>query len=62
MRVRELIELLEELDPDMEVKIAYQPNYPLCAEADDVREADGKVYICQLNSRNDYAPPGLYDE
>lgn len=29
MKVKELLELLEEVDENAEVRIAYQPNYPL---------------------------------
>ncbi|MBQ9167939.1 MAG: hypothetical protein IJX67_05980 [Oscillospiraceae bacterium] len=62
MKVYELMEYLEDFDPDMEVKIIYQPNYPMQTTLDDVKEADGKVYLCQLYSGNDYAPSGLLDE
>lgn len=62
MRVRELIEYLEEFDGDMEVKIAYQPNYPMQASIDDVKEADGKIYVIQINNGNDYAPEEIYED
>ena len=61
MRVRDLIAYLEEFDEEMEVKMVYQPNYPMQVEIDDVREADGKVYLCQMYQGNDYAPGGLLD-
>ena len=61
MRVKDLIAYLEDFDEEMEVKMVYQPNYPMQVEIDDVREADGKVYICQLYNGNDYAPAGLLD-
>ena len=47
MKVRELLELLEDLDGEMEVSIAYQPNYPLAADATHVMVRGGEVYICQ---------------
>lgn len=63
MRVKELMELLEEMDPDAEVKIAYQPNYPLEASIDTIVDVDGKVYIRQHPfGRNDYAPADVYGE
>ena len=62
MKVRELMEYLEEFDPDMEVKIAYQPNWPMQVEIDEVKEAEGKVYLCQMFNGNDYAPEGLYED
>ena len=62
MKVYELMELLEEFNPDMEVKIAYQPNWPMQVDIDAVKEADGKVYVCQLFNGNDYAPEGLYED
>ena len=61
MRVYELIELLEELDPNMEIKIAYQPHWPMQAAIGDVKDAEGTVYICQVDPANDYAPQGLYE-
>ena len=62
MKVRELMEYLEEFDQDMEVKIAYQPNWPMQVEIDEVKEAEGKVYLCQMFNGNDYAPEGLYED
>ena len=62
MKVKELMEYLEEFDPEMEVKIAYQPSWPMQVHIDDVKEADGKVYVCQLYNGNDYAPNGLYED
>lgn len=56
------MEYLEEFDPDMEVKIAYQPNWPMQVAIDEVKEADGKVYVCQMFNGNDYAPEGLYED
>lgn len=62
MKVKELMELLEEYDPEMEVRIAYQPNWPMQVDIDAVKEAEGKVYVCQLFNGNDYAPEGLYED
>jgi len=60
MRVQDLIDELETLNPDAEIYIAYQPRYPLCAEADDtigVSEDGEKVYIAQsAYGGNDYLP------
>lgn len=62
MTVRELRELLEDLDGDMAVNIAYQPNYPLTSEASHLRVYAGEVYICQNSEgRNGYAPNELFD-
>ena len=61
MGVRDLIAYLEEFDEEMEVKMVYQPNYPMQVAIDDVREADGKVYLCQMYNGNDYAPEGVMD-
>jgi len=38
MTIRELIELLEQFDPDAEVKLACQPNWPFEHEIRDVAE------------------------
>lgn len=61
MRVHELLEILEELDPNMEIKIAYQPHWPMQATIGEVKDAEGTVYICQADAGNDYAPEGLYE-
>ena len=50
MVVQELIEMLEDLPGGLEVKIAYQPSYPLEADADGpvevmTSQGDGCVYI-----------------
>jgi len=36
MRVREIIEMLEDLDPNLEVRFASQPNYPLEYSIEDI--------------------------
>lgn len=60
MRVQDLIDELEGLNPDAEVCIAYQPGYPLCVDTDDiiaVSEDGLKVYIPQTSDNgNDYLP------
>lgn len=63
MTVRELMEILEELDGDMEVKLAYQPNYPMMVEASHVKVCNGKAFICQSGyGGNEYAPGHLFDD
>ena len=54
MTVSELIEMLEEFDGSMEVRIASQPNYPfeyslksVWAEEDDNSEYNGNVYLVE---------------
>ena len=60
MRVQDLIWELEQLDPNAEVKIAYQPSYPMCCDTDDTIAVseDGKtIYIAQTAyGGNDYLP------
>lgn len=63
MTVEQLMELLEEMEPEAEVKIAYQPNYPMEATIDTIKEVDGTVYIRQdPYAGNDYAPAQVYEE
>lgn len=46
MRVRELLDALEDVDPNAEVRLAFQPNYPLeysldnVVTSEDVRQYD----------------------
>lgn len=51
MTVGELIEILEDFDSDMEVRIAEQPSYPMEYEIDGVagyKTDEGKcAYICE---------------
>jgi hypothetical protein len=57
MKVHELIEQLEDMNPEALVFIAYQPNYPLCARAGNIVEAEerDRVYIGEsAGGNNDY--------
>ena len=61
MTVQELIELLEEFEGDTQVRIAYQPSYPLRAlvsnvtsAADDEDDPDSKEIVWIATS--DYVP------
>lgn len=63
LTVRDLIELLEAMDPDADVEIVYQPNWPMAAPADTIKEVDGTVYIRQdPYGNNGYAPDAVYGE
>lgn len=63
MTVAELREILEELDDDMEVRLAYQPHYPMEVKANHVKVAEGRAYICQNSyGGNNYAPDGLFED
>ena len=62
MTVRDLMEILEMFDEDAEVKLAYQPSWPLCAAAASVKKKDGVVYVCESGyGGNDYAPRRLFE-
>ena len=37
MKVRDLMEILEMFDENCEVKLAYQPNWPLCTKVASVK-------------------------
>jgi hypothetical protein len=63
MTVGELIEYLEDFDQEAEVKIAYQPGWPLENVVGQVNEANGDVYIVVSTSHtNNYAPHGVFEE
>lgn len=63
MKVCELAKLLEELDGNMDVSIAYQPSWPLATEASHLKVRSGSAYICQSSyGGNAYAPQGLFDD
>lgn len=53
MTVQELIEMLGEYDPDMEVRLAHQPSYPFEYGIFGVAEYETNngsfVYICEAN-------------
>ena len=62
MKVRDLMEILEMFDENCEVKLAYQPNWPLCTKVASVKKKDGVVFICESGyGSNDYAPSGLFE-
>jgi hypothetical protein len=71
MTVRELIEQLEDFDPELEVHLVYQPRYPMAARIDFAKEARNvfkrrnasprAVYICaDASGANGYAPGSVY--
>lgn len=63
MKVKELLEIMEELDEDMEVNIAYQPHYPMTASANHLKVHNGIAYICENSyGENEYAPNALFDD
>lgn len=45
MRVQDLIEMLEDMDPEAHVRLAFQPEWPLEHRIEKAIEVDGKVYI-----------------
>jgi hypothetical protein len=47
MTVYELMRTLSDMDPDAEVRIATQPNYPLTHSIGDVVEYEGAVYLAE---------------
>ena len=62
MKVRDLMEILEMFDENCEVKLAYQPNWPLCTKVASVKKKDGVVFICESGyGGNDYSPSGLFE-
>lgn len=60
MTVSELIEMLEDCDPDMEVRIAEQPWYPFEYYIEGVAEYEGKIFICEGNQLA-YASSEIWD-
>lgn len=53
MTVQDLIDFLEGCDPEAEVRIAFQPSYPMKYEVEDVAEVrysdEAAVYIASGN-------------
>lgn len=45
MKVSKLIELLQEQDPEADVKLAINPSWPFECKISHVKEKDNKVYI-----------------
>jgi hypothetical protein len=73
MTLQELFDLLDELinhenvDPDMPVMVAYQPDYPLEAEIANVKIVKGEDELnvtCYIacHQQNDYAPRSAWEE
>lgn len=64
MTVSELIELLEQHNPDAEVRLATQPHWPLQFDAADVVTKDGEaVYVVQGDHPDNdgpYVPDGVF--
>lgn len=64
MTVVELRELLEEIDDDVEVKVAWQPHYPMespvAAVTHHVTDDKSVVYVAASGS-SDYAPSSAWD-
>ena len=59
MTVAELIEQLEALDPEAEVRLASQPTYPMEYSLDEfVVEVDGRVYLAEAGQVG-YLPDGV---
>lgn len=66
MTVNELMARLEELDGDMVVRIATQPNWPLEFEIQDVVDIDDRqgtptVYLA-ASEGGDYAPHAVFED
>lgn len=67
MTVEQLIEVLQNMPQEAQVRIAYQPNYPLSSalagvkhdEGDD--EGIGIVYLCE-GGDNQYARKSLWED
>ena len=52
----------EMFDEDAEVKLAYQPSWPLCTAVASVKKKDGVIYVCESGyGGNDYAPRCLFE-
>lgn len=47
MTVEELIEMLEQFDPEAEVRIASQPSWPMEYELSGVDATDGAVFLAE---------------
>ena len=66
MTVKELIERLEELDGEAEVRLAYQENYPLQGDIRGVwiNQSDGVAYVVSGGQHYDapYGPQAAFAE
>jgi len=58
---QDLIDFLQDLDPDTEIRIAEQPNWPFEYSIDEVVEVDGIVYIGE-GSQIGYLPGEVSNE
>lgn len=47
MNVGQLIEMLQDMNPDHEVRLAFQPEWPFEYRMGPVLEVDNKVYIAE---------------
>jgi len=61
MTAEELIEFLQDFDPETEVRIAHQPNYPFEYAIDDIVIVDGIIYIGEGDQLG-YLPGTVADE
>ena len=65
MKVRDLIEQLEDCNPNATIFIAYQPNYPLCGRTGGnivQSECKDRVYIAEWKNGNEYLPEGISEK
>ena len=68
MRVADLIAALQDADPDADVRVVEQPNYPLVADINEERwdgplEIRGATVYIHLHGAYDYyAPPADEEE
>jgi hypothetical protein len=60
MIVSELIRTLRDMDPEAEVRLAFQPNFPLSYDIGDVVEHDGVVHLVQ-GDRGQYASREIFE-
>ena len=61
MKVQDLIELLEDCDPEAEVRLADQPSWPLAFELRRVAVPDDAGYEGGHTDDSPYAPNYLWD-
>ena len=47
MTVGELMDILDGMDEDMEIRLAEQPSYPFAYSVECVSEYEGKAYLCE---------------
>jgi hypothetical protein len=60
MTVHELIELLEDMNPNASVKVAVQPNYPMEADFYGVVEEGDDVWLAVGDNRSYDVPRDLH--